>query len=469
MFMAQSLRKFVIIFSLCLMLLVCFTFGACSNIKPFKDGPDKNDIVIGNGSLAVTKGDYVYFANGYQSYSDVGDKNKEGKVTYSALYRIKMDENGNPEKVDPKYDEDGNEIFDGSRALKNVDILASKVVGFDYVGIYIFGDYIYYASPNNGVDKDLQTETQYISFFKRKLNRSGKAELLYTTKTEGNDVTFNMLEFDGNVYLNVLDGTTLVVVKNGKNKKEVENVTSVAFAQYTTSTEVVTEFNKDIYYTRAVNSDKDTNINGNVLCKFNLSTMTNFDNIFSDDDFTLTLQMAGKTKLYYEKTQSGFDTTKLYSITGVQNKALLDEQDATKNQYSNYYLLPDQANKVLVNDGDSLDVIDRLNETTKTVYSGSATVIGIKGQFVYFTKSDGKIMRANYQTLQDAETLVEEKTYTDNKRCFSITDSHFYYISTDQTNSSKYLHEIDLLNDNTDYFVGVLEKADYDVETTEAE
>ena len=466
--MAQSLRRFMVIFGLCLMLLVCFTFGACSSSNAFKDGPSKDDIVIGNGSLAVTKGDYVYFVNGYKNYSEVDDQNQEGKVTYSALYRIKMNEKGNPESVDKKYDEDGNEIFDGSRALKNVDILASKVVGFDYVGLYIFGDYIYYASPNNGVNKDLQTETQYVSFFKRKIDRSGKAELLYTTKAEGSKISYNMLEFDGNVYLSILDDTTLVVLKNGKEKKEVKGVTGASFATYTTSQETVTDFNKDIYYTRDLNEEKDSNLSGNVLCKFNLSSMTNHDNIFSDNDSTITLKLAGHTKLYYEKKQKSDSTSTLclFAATGAQNNVLLVEQKLTANQYNNYYLLQDQTNKVLVNNGSSILTVGKNGLTT--VYSGSATVVGVKGQYVYLTTSDNKILRVNYENVQTPETIVSEKAVVDNTRCFCITDDHLYYLSTNQTNSSKYLHEVDLLDDElTDYFVGVLEKVDYDTESNE--
>lgn len=460
--MAQSLKRFMIVFALSLVLLTCFTFGACSNLSPFKDGPNADDVVVGNGSLAVSKGDYLYFVNGFQNYSSVGDTNKEGKVTYSALYRIKLDENGNPVSKDAEYDEDGNVIFDGSRALKDVDILASKVVGFEYMGLYIFDDYIYYATPNNGVDKDLKTETQYVSFFKKKLDRSGDAELLYTTKAEGSKVTYSMLEFDGNVYLTVLDDSTLVVIKNGKDKKEIENVTGAVFASYSKSIDVVTDFNKDIYYTRSIDSEKDPYENGNVLCKFSLSSMSGQD-VFADDDSTFTLKAVSTTKLYYEKvvSSSGSSSATLWSISGVEDNKLLDEAQVTSNSYSNYYLLPDQANKVLVNTGSALRVI--ANGEPNTVYSGSATVVGVNGNYVYFTTSDNKIMRANYMSYAEAETVVEENAFVGQANYVCVTDQKVYYLSTDHTNNSKYLHEVDL-ETNEDYFVGVLEEADYDTE-----
>ena len=463
--MAQSIRKFLVVFGLCLMLLTCFLFGACSNVNAFKDGPKDDDIVVGNGSLAVSKGDYLYFANGFTSYTDVKDSNNEGNITYSGLYRIKMDSQGNPESVDKTYDEDGNEVFDGSRALKNIDILASKVVGFEYMGLYIFGNDIYYATPNNGVDKNLQTETQYISFFKRKIDRSGKAELVYTTKAEGSKVKFSMLQIGNDVYLTVLDDQTLVVIKNGKDKREIEKVTGATFATYSTSTEVVTDFNKDIYYTRALDSEKDSQTNGNVLCKFNLISMSAQD-VFADNDSTLTLKMVGKNKLFYEKTKQslGSSSAKLYSMEGTLNGNLVQEQQMTANSYSNYYVLPDQERKVLVNDGSQIVIIE--NGTPTTVYSGSTTVMGVNGNYVYFTTSDGKIMRVNYINGGEAETIVSEKTFVSQPNYLCITDNHLYYISTNQTNDSKYLHEVDLNADElTDYFVGVLRPEDYDTQS----
>ena len=460
--MAQSLRKFFMVFALSLMFLTCFMFGACSN-GGFKDNPAPSDVVVGNGSLAVMKGNYLYFVNGYQSYSDVGKNNQEGKVTYSALYRIKLDANKNPEKANEQYDDQGNEIPDKTRALKNVDILASKVVGFEYMGLYIFGDYIYYTSPNDGVDKNLEPTTQYIDFFRRKIDGTGSAERIYTSKAEGSKVSFSMLEFDGDVYLNILDDQKLVIIKNVKIRKEIENVSSALFINYSSSNETVTDFNKDVYFTRDLDSNKDTQLNGNVLCKFNLKTMTCSD-VYKDDDSTFSLKQLGKTRLYYEKTikSSGVSTAKLYAVAGAENNALIGEEEITSNTYSNYYLCPDQTTTILVYDGSNILKISKNN--TETVHSSSATVIKAIDGYVYFTTSDNQIFRANYQTVGgDAETIVGEKAKVGQTNFVNVTNEKLFYLSTNQTNDSIYLHMVNL-NDGefTDYFVGVLEPKDYD-------
>ncbi len=463
--MAQSLKKFLSIILLAFCLLVVFMFGGCSNTK-LKDGPSESDVVVGNGSMAVTKGDYLYFVNGYKPYSEVGSSNKDGKVTYSALYRVKLNENGVPESVDKKYDSEGNEIFDGSRAIKNVDILASKVVGFEYMGLYIFGDYIYYATPNSGVNKNLETESQYISFYRKKLDRSQGAEHIYTTNAEGSKVSYSMLEIDGNVYLNILDDTNLVVIKNKDKKVTISDVTGAVFSSYSQSTETVTDFNKDIYYTRAV-TESDNKTDGNVLCKFNLSSMTAQD-VFSDNESTFTLKLLSHNKLYYEKTKKNSASTQLFEASNLSN--LTDEICVAKNTYSNYYNMPEQTNIVLVNDGSNIMVVSDKTSVTQTIYSGSATIFYNDGEFVYFSTSDNKIMRASINDAlngitSEAQTLVSEKVKTGQANFASVSKDKLFYFSTNQTNDSVYLHMVDLSDDElTDYFVGVLEKADYDTQ-----
>ena len=441
----------------------------CSNSPKFSENPLSDDVVVGNGSLAVTKGDYLYFVNGYTSYNDVGSTNKEGKITYAGLYRIKMDENGNPEKVEAKLDSEGNEIFDGSRSLKNIDILASKVVGFEYMGIYIFGDYIYYASPNDEVDKNLTTTTQYIDFFRRKLDRSNAAEKIYTTKSEGSSVKYSMISVDGDVFLNVLDGNNLVVIKNNKTKVVVEDVSGAVFSEITQSNEQVSQFNQDIYYTRNLDSEKDNTTNGNVLCKFSLKAMT-YGDVFKDNDSTITLKMVSNNNLFYEKTKQseGTQKAKLYYASGVENNSFVGETPVCSQSYSNYYAKP-SSNSVFVNNGSSVLYIG--NGVTKTIYSGSATVIKAVGNYIYLV-ADSKILRVNFQEIIDGnsvepETVVSENVKTGQDNFYSVTDNKLYYLSTNQTNDSVYLHMVDLNDNFTDYFVGVLNESDYDIQESD--
>jgi len=106
------------------------------------------------------------------------------------------------------------------------------------MGLYIFGDYIYFTSPSTEVNESLEIQHKKVMFFRTKLDRTTSPELIYTTESDGGSVSFNMLANNGNVFLMVLDGTDFKIFnfkKNGGRADEsFSNVSSVAFARYET-------------------------------------------------------------------------------------------------------------------------------------------------------------------------------------------------------------------------------------------
>ena len=482
-------------FLLPLILVAVIVFSGCGT-TPFRDNPSADDVVYGNGSLAVTKGDYLYFVNGYIASDEVGDTNHEGSVTYGALYRIKLDEKGNPVEVEPEYDEDGNEIFDGSNALQNVDVLASKVAGFENMGLYIFGDYIYYASPYNGMDSNREVLSDQVDIFRIKLDRSGSSEWLYTTQSTNENVQYSMFEINGEVCLAILDGTKLVAIKfdqNGRKQQTTvnENVTSVAFFKYATSTTTVTEFNHDLYYTRNITEEDDVSYpSGNVVCKFNFATFSNTDKIFMDGTSTITFKMASKDRLFYEKqlSTSQNETVTLYSIQDATNIGGANETRIS-NSYSTYNFTPSGNSTVVAYDSDNTKIVlvnyPNLNSNVE-LYSGSATVIDVTEDYVYFTdNTNNTISRINYvemskfvkgevNTAPEVETISASGTtvFTGQANYVTIYGNKIYYLNTYESDNY-YLHQIDLSQYNTetssyyDHFIGVLLEEDYETQSEE--
>ena len=492
--MAKWIKNLVLCF--CFLSIAVFTLSGCgTTLSAFSNNPSSDDVVTGNGTLAVTKGDYLYFVNGYIGYADVGDTNYDGKITYPALYRIKLDSDGHPVDVATEYDDDGNEIFDGSNSLEDVDIMARKVVGFEYTGIYIFGDYLYYASPYNGKDTDLSVQSDQIDFFRIKLDRSSSSELIYTTSSVGSSVNYTMMSIDDDVYMVILDGSNLVSIKyNENNQKSVNTVsdeaTGVALPKYTASNQIVSDFNHYIYYTRDLNDDDGTSYTqGNVLCKYDLTTSTNSDKVFADNNSTITLKVVSSSKLFYEKTCSDWQNSDaiLYAITSESDINTNDEVRVC-NSYSTYVVATSGNNTIIVDDSTN-NVLLLLNYpdcNPITLYSGSATIIKVQGDYIYFTNdSDNTIMRLNYvqyaryvkgeiTTVPSAETLsgsdIKVKTGTVSLVC--VDGEKIYYMKS-YTSGNYYLHMIDLgvIDEDTgtyyDHFVGVLQTADYDTEDTE--
>ena len=117
---------------ICLMLFVVgFAFVACDNRTTKEKNfvyPSRNDQVIGNGGLAVKKGNYLYFVNGFRSVDDIS--NKKASYTVGSLLLMKLGENG-----EVVTDEDG--------LLKDeyYITMSSALCGYEATNLFIFGDY----------------------------------------------------------------------------------------------------------------------------------------------------------------------------------------------------------------------------------------------------------------------------------------------------------------------------------------
>lgn len=167
--------------------------------------------VENNGSFVVKQGGYVYFVN---AYVGADAENKFGKQEKSCLYRAELDENGN--------------IIEGSRvALVNKNIYSTSTKS----GIYIRGNWIYFASPNTDKTKSGEVNTTYLDFFRVSLDGK-KTELLYTIANRSADffVTDNsILVLDGGALKKIdLNKKSLGKINNKKNYVEVRsNVSSL--------------------------------------------------------------------------------------------------------------------------------------------------------------------------------------------------------------------------------------------------
>lgn len=193
--------------------------------------------VSSNGGFAVEKGDYVYFINGAES--NTAD-NTYGNAVKGALMRISK-----KELAEAKYD-----------AAKIV--VPSLFVAGDYTaGLFIYGEYVYYATPTT--DKDTKTgevANSYIDFKRSKLDGSeapmgGKNDYFFRLAT--NTAKYRFVEEGGTVYCmyeensalksyNVETGATTVLVSGAKSS-------------FFYDTKDVT--NPNVYYTMGVTYDLD--------------------------------------------------------------------------------------------------------------------------------------------------------------------------------------------------------------------
>lgn len=180
-------------------------FAGCASKTPT---PASTDPVFGNGGLSVIKGDYIYYVNGYESNETTknGHVNKKGDVKVSSIYVAKI-QNG---------------------VLSDKKELVSKVGGFEYSDLYVFGNTLYFLSPNTKKDETGEVRTDIITLCSIKLDGSKFSEIY--TPTQYSSGAFSMKEINGRLYAFVFDGEKLLQIEPNNNRVTIiaEGVTSFA-------------------------------------------------------------------------------------------------------------------------------------------------------------------------------------------------------------------------------------------------
>lgn len=285
------MKKFLpLILVLCL--VVCGgIFAGCGNKEiVLEGGPAYEDNVYGNGGFVVTKGDYVYFTDAYVKSSSLGSKisNELGAVTETGLYRARKTV----------------ETVDGTERpiLTDIQLMVSKVVGFENSGLYIFKDKIYFATPTTDKDK---TGTRYdlLTFYSCNLDGSNLKKLHQTTSFSGGK--FSMTMIDGNVYLLIYTGSEIVrVSENGEVLTIAEKITGAILP----SRETIVSNDENpkpsecfVYYT--VNKESDGPIDlGNILYKAEISTGKTTE-LLNKDRIKVTVKDLNSGRLFYVRNE----------------------------------------------------------------------------------------------------------------------------------------------------------------------
>ncbi len=189
--------------------------------------------VTSNGGFAVETKDYVYFINGSQV--NTAD-NTYGDVTKGALMRISK-----TELAEAKYD-----------AAQIV--VPSLFVAGDYTaGLFIYGEYLYYATPTTDRNtKTGQIENSYLDFKRTKLDGS-EAPSSYFLRLSSNAAKYRFVEVDGAVYCMYEEGGKL----KSYNVNEDKTTVLVSGAKSSFFYDLKDPTNPNVYYTMGVTYDLD--------------------------------------------------------------------------------------------------------------------------------------------------------------------------------------------------------------------
>ena len=366
--------------------------------------------VTSNGGFVVEKGDYVYFINGQATYDM---SNAFGDAQKGALMRIKESDlsQGNYEAVQM--------------------VVPMLFVNANYdSGIYIYRDYVYFATPSTDKDLNGNLKNSELEFRRAKLDGSETSAVAFAS-VKKNDAQFRFVEIDETVYCLYVDDTALKSCNT-----ETGAITTLAdnagtFIFNSDAAEVAGEDYGTVYYTMTVPKLEGTSA----------ATTEEYNQIYRvRADATATTD---KNTASYTVTGNGY--TKTYDF----DEAFLKEKndEAKENNQDAPYDLADYTTYPYVNLGELVvDGVGKSSEITPTdkynnmtdIQEAGAAWTELKGFTyslqayenggIYFTRT--KVMAGNneiaalyYLADEDVENTVS-------------VNSEFDIVSLNTTNAS---------------------------------
>ena len=230
--MLKKLKK-ILPALLALALALTALAGCGGNYTSDKLGGDISGEVSSNGGFAVQKGEYVYFINGVGTQSA---DNTYGEVVKGSLQRISAAD-----------------LAAGNYA-ETETVVPLLLTSQDYTsGVYIYGDTVYYATPNVIKNMEGEVDTSYLDFKSSKLDGSETMRDYYVQVDDSSTVYRYVQDENGTVYLLYVDSSETEI--RSYNTETGENtVLAKGYSSYILPEE--TE-GSTIYYTMSV-TQKDT-------------------------------------------------------------------------------------------------------------------------------------------------------------------------------------------------------------------
>ncbi len=470
----MTISKSIKTIALCtlMLLVVVFGFAACA-LPRLTDNPGTDDIVTGNGGIAVQKGDYLYFTNGYVNTADVGDTNEYGNIDVSAIYRVKLTDGRVTEK-NVEYNDEGVKKVDKTQALNDIEIIVPKVAGFEYSDLYIFGDYIYYTTPNHLRDREQTVLSNQLNFYRTRLDRSGSNELLYTSLADNTSVSMTMYEVDGVVYQIILDDQTLMVISIDENnrvtKTEVsDTVNDASMPKYANSTDEINAIDHKIYYTEPMENEGV----GTTLKAFDLATKES-TTIYNNYDETYVVIGTRGNYLYFTLATSSNpgSSAHIYAVANdnFNNKVKISDRPVSDDGITAYQLVSQENSLAILYTDGTKTYFKRANADSIVIASSDilTNVVAVQGDTIYYIANstlNSLVYTSAGNTANSSLIPSADTPKSDIAKNFDIDGTRVFYFV--QYTENYYMHYVDSsivdLDTNETYyhFIGSLIEADY--------
>ena len=443
------MKKFIT-FTLCLLLCVA-TLGLVGCGKKDKDVVDTSIATKGNGGSVVTRGDYIYFVNGYKSFEVFNKDNLDTNFNVGGLYRVKLNDN--------------NELDYNNQSLSSAEKISGNLVGFENTSLYVFGNTIYYATPITEVDKQGNLQNTKIEF-KRMSIGGGKAESVYKASVESANTKFEFYYANGGVYLLVNENGTLNRVECfGKfNVSQVATDVKTVVMPRDTDDVFDSDNYKNIYYTKS-NSDGKLEI-------YNYNVLTNSNQYKKTTDFkTLELLEVKFGHLYFKASGNEQPSyTYFYRVDATENaiRNMAVEKLTSDKDYTNIYLLENETDGFIAQSSNKtyyLSYNAGAESTPIVVDNSKLEIIAMQNGFIYI-KSGTDIKRINIHDLRTSGITTQQSIITiEGLEAYTcdIDSNNLYVYATKGSNTYLYSIALSGLIDGETYeqrLLGVYESSD---------
>lgn len=469
-------KKFLCIFSLLMFCAICLI--GCGGFK-LSGGPLSTDTVYGNGGSVVVKGDYMYFANAYIDYNNIGryenKYNEDSSKNIYGIYRTKLNDFGVV-----SFDENGNPI--------GAELMVPQVGGYAYSGLYICGDYLYYTTPYTGDNKGTEVKG-LISFDRVKLDGS-EHQVIHTMTDYSSSCKYSINYIDGATYITIFDtNSNLQVVKVvGGNISKYDGSAYQVFASNVdsyltmTQTEIVSSnnvenVNKYVYYTK-----KDGNSYYSLCRKSLINLSENEEILIASTKDVIKLVEIKNNRVYYIQNNVLLSST-FEQDTLPKAYTSLEVKDGATTGVVSYKILNDTIGSgsvdrgvvVVFNDGTNYSVSIVKGSETNYLFNKQKqiTILNVLNDNIYYQVAEDEALYV-YNTSLEKETKLASSFSTSVADSVSMYDFDeeraFYFATAQNTNGNlKYLHMVSL-NSNYSFenadgqavgkYVGVIDSSD---------
>ena len=398
----MSKKKTIIVVALIVLLAAAVVLTACNSYKWDSIGAgDSGAAVVSNGGYYVEQGRYAYFINGY-----VGDgaDNTWGSPYKQSIMRAELNADGTVNNATAKV-------------VVPKSIYNSSASG----GFAVYGDWIYYATPNNDEDSTGTPSTTHTDFMRTKTDGS-VTQLIGTINSRSSNYLFTptrvLFSTDSNATVYYFDFSGMKTNKSSDNRKGVtegvliENASSLVWGyDLDRAANAGSQVSDYIFYTEKLTGDNDSYEFYNKLCcvRYDGSDrrvlLDNTSFLGEGEDYLVTPQKVfnfslqklfyesdGEVTLYYTKSievNGSSSSQGLYRNTFTLDGGLTaaGEKKLSSRDLTTFYPLGKEQG-VLAQIDSKYYLVNGTGESKLALGASSATVQAVAGGYIYYTASN---------------------------------------------------------------------------------